>query len=216
MLSALLPFRTALARAGQYMLATNPTLGTGLTWVAAQDAYSATTPNFLITNNDPVLNLALDYLKMTTTHAMTAATEIDYAITVDFGPRTPTTIHVTSCPPVNPLAGVPLVGTAPLFYAQSSATASVIPALTGKGYTAARGALGGLNISGDELIIICGEVPKGGGYAGAADASNQPAQRSSCASPIILPPGWTACVHIWGPSSSASFAPEFECGMYFC
>lgn len=212
----LLPFRVQLARAGQYVLATNPTVGTGLAEVAAQTSYSATTPDMLIGNVDPTLNLALDYIKLEATAAMTAATSIEFAITVDFGPRTPTTDHTTVITPVNPLPSLPLAGTAPLIKVQSSTTASVLPALTGKGYTAARGGLGGLNIIGDEMYISFGESVSGIGFAGAADAAGQPGKRCSSCPPLILPPNWTAAVHIWAPSSSASFVPEFELGMYFC
>jgi hypothetical protein len=50
------PTTHGLVEEGSYLLATNPTVGTGFTQVAAQTAFSDTAPNLYIVNNESQVN----------------------------------------------------------------------------------------------------------------------------------------------------------------
>ncbi len=207
------PTRHQFAEEGSYCVATNPTPGTGLLNVAAQTAYDSTKPNFLITNPDASKSLYLDFLKLIASQAPTAATAIYFAIHVDTIARPLTTDNMLAIVPVNPAVGKALLVT-PSVKAQNSATASVLAALSSTAKLVARGVLGGLCIAGTELEIVFGASEGHGSYAGNTDAAGNPGRRSCSAPPVIIPPGGSASIHIWMPSSSASLAPEFELGMF--
>src|SRR6266850_2294965 len=73
------PTRHQLAEEGSYMTATNPTISTGFTWVAAQTTFVDTAPNILIQNLEPIgdvkaKNVYLDFLKFIATQAATTST----------------------------------------------------------------------------------------------------------------------------------------------
>ena len=209
------PTRHDLADEGSYFVTTTPTPGTGLTWVAAQTTYSATAPNFLIQNLEQGAQgrtVYLDFLTMVTTAAMTAATGIQYAITMDSGQRAPTTNNMTAFVQRCLQAAAT---TAPniAILGQSSASASVIPALTNVGYIAARDTWGGINVANDVLGLVFGENVAGLQGLTAVESA-QVSRRIIAAPPIIIPPGWAAAIHIWAGSSSASFAPECTIGYW--
>lgn len=211
-----LPTRHMLADEGSYVLATNPTISTGLTWVAAQTAFSDTTPNFYLYNNEAVggKTLYLDYLKMIATAAGTAATAWHYAIIVDQVARAITTNHVLAITPTTPVSAVSLVGTAPTINAQNSATASVIAASSSASRIAARGVLGGLNVAGDEFVIVFGSTDVGAHPGLTAAQAAALSRRVDHSAAVGIGPGHSAVIHIWAPSSSASINPEFELGMF--
>lgn len=204
-----IPLKHSLAEEGAYVIANGGTPDTGQTWVAAQTAYSATTPNFLISNADPVKSFYLDYVKMKTLAAMTSAVVVEYAITVDTALRLPTTQHMAGYA-LNPSnIGAPKTTTVSL-QVQSSATASVIPALSANGYIAAQGTFGGINIINDVWIIQSGGPDMCALQGLTAAEATTPSRRIDVCAPIVVGPGCSACVHIWAVSSSASPAPEFE------
>lgn len=206
------PTRHQFAEEGSYILFTNPTISTGLTWVAAQTAFSSTAPNFYLSNPDPKLSLYLDYLKLIATAAATTAASIQYAIHVDVVARTFTTDNTLVVVPVNPNGGSALL-TTPILKAQNSATVSAMAVPSATNRLVGRGNLGGLNIAGTEMLLTFGSTDAGC-YPGSADAANQPGRRGASCPPIIVPPGGSCTMYFWMPSSAASFNPEFEFGMW--
>jgi hypothetical protein len=200
-----------LCEEGSLLLATNPTVSTGATWVAAQTAFSDTTPNWYIANNEVAggRGLRLHYLKMIATAACTSGASIHYAIKIDTVFRAVTTDHILAITPVNPNGLVSNIA-APTVHVQNSATASVVPAASINARLVARGVIGGLTIAGDELMIAFGEMLAGGMAPTAVTQAGQPGRRVTTSPPIIIPPQGCAMIHIWAPSSSASFNPEFE------
>jgi hypothetical protein len=206
------PTRHQFAEEGSYILATNPTISTGLTWVAAQTAFSDTAPNFYIFNNSLTRSLYLDYLKMIATAAATTAASIQYAIKTQSVARTFTTNNMLTIVPVNPNQALPLLEN-PVIMAQNSASVSVMTASDSSARIVGRGNLGGLNIAGTEMLLTFGSTDAGC-YPGSADAANQPGRRGASCPPIIIGPSQALTVYIWMPGSAASFNPEFELGMW--
>jgi hypothetical protein len=212
------PTRHALVEEGSYILATNPTISTGMVWVAAQTAFSDTTPNFYIFNSETASNpnaksIYLDYLKLITTAAATTATSFHYAWILDAVPRALGTDNTATITPVNPNGGASLVMT-PVIKVQNSATASVITASSSAKRLVARGTLGGLNVAGDELTIVFGSTDVGANAGLTAAQAAAVGHRVTHSPAIIVPPGWSLTGHIWAPGSAASPAPEFEFGMW--
>lgn len=197
---------------GSLLVATNPTVGTGLAWVAAQVAYSATAPNFLITNTQPAggKNIQLRCLKLIATAAGTAATVWHYAALLDVANRALTTDNTAVITPVSPNGGIALGSGLPRINAQSSTNASVLAAASAAGRIVARGALGGLNVVGDVFSILFGQNTGLTGPLTAAEGATQSGSRTACSPPVIIAPGGCLSLHFWSPSSSASFVPEFE------
>lgn len=196
------------AAEGAYILATNPTIGTGLTWVAAQTAFSDTAPNFYIFNTDSTRSLWLRRLKLQTSAVGTGAVSWRYAVIVDTVARAIGTDNTLAITPVCPNSGSSIV-TTPVVKAQNSTSVSVITARSAAARVAAIGTLGGLNIAGSEFEVAFG-CTDAGGFSGVADAAGQPSRKVTQSPPVVIGPGHSCVIHIWGPSSSASINPEFE------
>ncbi len=210
---------------GSYLVSTGVggglAVGTGLTWPYNNSAFADINPNFLIQNTDQTKWLFLHYLKMTATavsgSAGNFATSIQYAVEIDSVLRTPTTDNTLLCTPVIPNMVVGSSTTVPTMVvkAQNATADSVIPALSARGRVVARGALGGLNVIGDELLLKFGST-KGGAYAATTTTENagQPGRRVSSAPAVVLGPGHSAAIYIWSPGTAAAVSgginPEFE------
>src|SRR6202142_2369071 len=214
-----------LAEEGSYFTITTQTVGTGLTWVAAQTAFSDTTPNFYIYNGEPAGGkvIRLRSLKMIATAIATAAVSLRYAFILDTTARTITTDHTSSTAngggpsthqlQANPLNGAPAMPKNLFAAFQDSATASVIAASSAFKIIAANGAIGGITSAGDELSILFGSHDGGSYVTSGATAETIPGRRVSCDDPVLIPPGYSLTGHIWLPSSSASFNPEVKLGL---
>lgn len=200
-----------LAEEGALFVATNPTISTGMTWVAAQTAFSDTAPNFHIRNAATAggKSVRLHSLKMIATAAATSATAIHYAVIMDVVLRAIGTNNTAAIVPVNVNGNV---GNSldVLVNVQNSATVSAITASSASKRIVARGCLGGLNIAGEEMQICFGDPIGGSSVFTAVSAAGQPGRRSTAAPAVVIPPQGTATIHIWMPASSASFDPEFE------
>jgi hypothetical protein len=209
------PSQNALCEEGSILLATNPTIGTGVTWPTTVQSYSDTAgPNFYIQNNAVAggASIHLLYIIMVTTAAGTAAVSWNFVGTTTVTARVPTTVHNTASTIVNSNNGQPVPG-AVVVQHQSSATASVWPASVGA-QMVSRGSLGGLNVAGDEMRIIFGEMGAGGTPPlTAAEGATATGSRISCQPAVVLAPGVNYSLTLWAPSSSAAFAPEFIIGM---
>lgn len=206
------PTRHQFSEEGSYLVATNPTVSTGLTWVAAQTAFSNTAPNFYISNPDSARSIYLDYLKLIATAVGTATASIQYAVHVDVVGRTFTTDNMLVIVPVNPNGNASNLLT-PIIKAQNSASVSAMAVPSSTNRLVGRGQLGGLCLAGTEMLLTFGSTDAGC-YVGAADAAGQPGRRGASSGPVIIPPGGSCTIYIWAPSSSGSIAPEFEMGMW--
>jgi hypothetical protein len=199
------------AEEGSLYVATNPTISTGVAWVAAQTAYGATAPNFHIRNTDAVggKSVRLQSLKLIATAAATGTTAVHYAVTMDPTARAIATDNTAAITPVNCNGGV--TGAPPvLVNAQSNTSVSVLAAASAGNRVLARGTLGGLNIVGEEFYLSFGAPIGGAMTPTAVDAAGQPGRRVAVAPAIIIPPQASCTIHFWSVGASASIAPEFE------
>ena len=219
------PNRGQLIAEGSYLVAngngiSGGAVGTGQTLVAACTAFSDTTNSgiFYIQNNEPSQGgktLFLDFVKLISTAVGTAAVSWQYAVTTDVNARTQTTVHASACVPVNPNGQAAAISS-PTIFVQASATASVWSASSSATRLVARGAIGGINIAGHEYFISFGDLSVAGAYVGSTDTAAAPGRSTSASAGVAIGPnGGNLMFHLWGPSSSAALAPEFEIGMYF-
>jgi hypothetical protein len=213
------PNRNEFVAENAYLIATANggavAVGTGLTWVAAQTSFVDTGPNFWIHNNEPVNSgrtIYLDYLKLISTAVGTAAVSWQYAVILDPVPRTITTNHLLAITPY-PMTSQGVKISSPTINVQNSATASVFSASSASSWLAARGVIGGLNIAGHVYTICFGDTNSASGFVGSTDTAGTPGHTADVSGPIGVAPGQDVSIYIWGPSSSASLAPEFELGM---
>lgn len=208
------PTRHMFADEGSYLLATNPAIGTGFTGVTAQTAFVDANPWAVIYNPEQATgkSIWLDFIKLITTIVGTSATGWNYAIVLDRGMPTATTIaNATQVTPVCPSSSKsPIIQ--PVVFVQNNAATPTWSTSTQAKKVAARGVLGGLNIAFDEMLITFGTTDVGA-YPGTADGAGQPGRRVDCSPPIIIDPGDCARIHIWGVGSAANLTPEFEIGM---
>lgn len=200
------------------MMVTNPTVSTGMTQVAAQTTFVDTTPNMYIYNpevqsNPNAKSIYLDYIKMIATAAATAATAIHYAIVLDTVARNLSTDNTQSLTPVNPNGNASNI-LAPTVKWQNSATASVIVASSASKRLVGRGVLGGLNVAGDEMVIVFGSTDVGATAGLTAAQAAALSRRVSNSPGIVIGPGQSLVLHLWAPSSSASWNPELEIGFW--
>jgi hypothetical protein len=208
------PNRNQFVAEGTYILATNPTVSTGLTWVAAQTSFSDTAPNFFIHNSEPAggRTLYLDYLKMVSTAVGTGAVSWQYAVILDPIPRTFATDNTLLIVPQCPASSYSIIAS-PTIKAQNSATTSALSASSTSKKLVARGCLGGVNIAGHVYGIVFGDCSAGVTAVGSTDTAAAPGRSFDFSGPVAINPGQDCTIYIWGPSSSAAFNPEFELGM---
>ena len=210
-----------LADSGAIVVASNiavgtPAAGTGVTWVAAQTSFSDTQPNFIIYNPNQAggASIHLLCLKMVANAVGTAAVSWQYAGVLDpVGNRSVTTNHVSqaSVAPVRAGLGGPAnAPILPLVLYQSSATASAISASSQQARLVSRGSLGALNVIGDEFVINFGSFEGGGTSTLTAAEAAGIGTRRSAEGPVVIDPGTAYTLTIWGPSSSAAIAPDFQ------
>lgn len=230
MVAAASPSDYSDAEEGSFITIRSPTIGTGQVNVAAQTAFSDTAPNFILVNNESTSSgvgksIALRFIRLMSTHAMTASTIIQYVFTLDPYPRALSTNNLSWCGSGNvptsivtalQMSNANLSSPVPnfLFGTQDSATVSAIGARSSSAIIVARGNLGGLNQAGDIFQINFGQYDCGSSSAPtAAEGANQGGSRMYSEPPVLVPPGWTLVGHIWSPSSSASLAPEICVGL---
>jgi hypothetical protein len=217
----LLATANALNDEGTYVVTTNPTIGTGFTFVAAQTAFSDTAPNIYIQNNEQSLNVTgkavyLHYIRLLASAAATTASSLQYAIVIDPSPRALTTNNMTQATLVTPNTAVAAPGSV-LVYVQNSATVTTLGARSTNARMVARGAIcvataPAVNAL-DTFLWTFGEpmaIPLAAATAGVVGQT-----RTAVLPPVeIGPNGGNMTMHLWLPASTASFNPEFEIGFY--
>lgn len=204
------------AEEGSLMVATSPTVGTGLTGVTAQTTYNATGPSIYIYNQEPAggKSIYLGAIKQIASAAATSSTVHYYAAVLDPIYRAITTDNFAAAiVPINPNGNCPIPCT-PVIKFQSSATVSVVAAASGAARYCGRGQLGALNIIGDEFIVNFGRGDHVGHPGLTAAQASQNSKRVSNAPPVIIPPGGTFTFHQWALAQSASASPEYEVTMW--
>lgn len=212
------PNRNQFAAEGSYLVVTNPTIGTGVTWVdsgiAAQQAFVDTGPNFWIHNNEPAggRTIYLDYLKLISTKVGASGVSVQFAVILDPIPRRITTNNMLNVVPVTTASGLSNVAT-PSILVQNSATASVFTASSTVSKLVARGAVGGINIAAHVYGLTFGDLKGGKMGVGAADGTGAPGRCWDACPAVSINPGQDCSIYFWCPSAADNLDPEFEIGM---
>ena len=199
---------------GNYWVTTNPTPGTALAG-AVSASYSATTPFLYLFNSASAggKSVYLDYIKLICTVAPASGTIAYYALVADQAARALSVDHTSALTPVGPNQTTSTTAASVLTVnAQNSATASTIAAASSAVRVVGRGAIGGIPVVGDELVIDFGPdayLP----YNGATATVATPARRISGTAPVVLDPQACLMVALWFPSNSATgISYELEMG----
>jgi hypothetical protein len=200
--------RHVLSDEGSYFVATNPTPGTALLQVLTT-GFLDTTPALYMHNGDSPSNAAakrvyLDYIKFIVTTVPASTTQSNYTLVLDNVARTLSTDNTSKLTPKNTNMDSSSASVVDVLAAQNSATASVIAASSQSKRIVARGALGGIPILGDELVIQFGSNDVGS-YGATAVAS----RKVSAAAPVILGPNHSLVLHQWWVGNAAT-AGQYE------
>lgn len=202
---------------GSYFKATNATIGTGIIH-ALTSSFSSTAAVFCLRNTDAegAKRIYLDYVRLitgATAIAMTAATSIEMAITLDNTNR-----HSSGGTAITPVNANMDSSTATI--AALNFGAEVLTAASGSARTVARQAFARraapAMVTGDQFLWDFGVVgAQTLAVAGSATPATAPTSFGAVVSPCIIGGGDSLNFHLWYPSG-ATTAPtyEFEIGWW--
>lgn len=200
-----------IADEGAYMTATNATIGTGIIH-ALTTAFSATAALFCLRNTDAEggQRIYLDYVRLTTgatAIAMTAATSIEAAVTIDNTNRYSS--GGTSITPANVN-----MDSSRATIAQINFGAVVLTAASGSVRQVARAAVprraAPALVTGDQIMFNFGQMDAPGiGVAGAAAPATAAANFYVPMPPVVIGGGDSLNFHLWYPAG-ATTAPTYE------
>lgn len=204
-----LPSKQALNAAGLGWAASNPTIGTGVTY-ALQTSFSDTAALFALFNAEPAGggDLYVDAISLWLKTAPTATVSMEMAVKVDPKDRSPTANNAAvTVVPSNQRSPAPF--NLPKIQAFSGNTLTV-PASGPAASTVARCRIPtGLGIVGDEYQFVVGAqsyAPMQGLTAARATA---PSRSQGYLPPFSVPPQTWAVVYLWW-LTAATTAPDFE------
>lgn len=198
-----------LAEEGSYFVATNATISTPITLTGATcTAWVATTPTVVLVNGNTTggANVIPDYIKFQIVGAGTAEAAVQYAVLLDSTNRY--TSGGTAIVPKNANMGIS-TSTASLLYVG----AITAPAASANVRQVGRGLFrNAIAVANDQYILSFG----------ASDVSASASQLASTTSimqtfpapPVVVNPGGSLLVYLWGASMSAAPTAEFEMGFW--
>ena len=191
-----------MADLGLAFVTTNPTPGTALAY-NVQASYSATVPFLYLANTSAFLRVYLDYIKLIVTTPAASGVQAYYALIADAAARALTLDNTVALTPVcSNMALSPV--SALTVRAQNSGSASTLAASVAP-RVVGRGALGGITIAGDELIIDFGAAGGHQAHPGLTAAqATTPGCKVSGSPALILGPGQSLAMSLWFPSNSAT------------
>ena len=192
--------RQGIADEGSYYSVVNPTIDTAVAFGAIA-AYAATTPFFLVSNTAAAggRTIFLDSLKMLCTVVPASATNWKFLVETD------STLRLSTAPTggVNRTAGVknlnPLMPNdfeGQVWTGTAGTVLTVMAASDGRIVSQGRIAHA-IPVALDELMIVFGQSD-GGQTTAAAVVS----RRVGYAGPVVIPPGCSAAIHMFGTSNA--------------
>jgi len=199
------PDMAVMALEGSYFTVNNAQ--TGIATAATPTAFSATNPFLVIYNTENPANalakdIILDYVSLLATAAGTAGASVQIAVTLDQGNRyTSGGTDLTSLV-VNPNPRFTNKSAAKVYAGNltASAATTAVRAVVGNRYCK-----GAIPVAGDNYLMKFGgiDAPSFIGISTILMSLNNLPK-------VIIPPNWSAVVHLWLPSQSAasSYAPE--------
>lgn len=204
---------------GSFFVVTNPTPGTAIatTTSVVDDATGATThaqqkPVMAITNQwtsgagTLQQNLYLRYLKMFIAAVPTSATHWKYAMRLSPNSAKITTAG-TACVPVNPNSSSGVGSRALVSFGAITATDSATD--IGQKLVANGLVSGAIPVVNDEWLFTFGSLDRSIDSIGTQTLVKR---LSIPVTPIVIAPGWTWTLEMWGTSNAAAPSWEFECG----
>jgi len=203
----IIPGKQALADEGSYFVATNATLGTPVA-ATITTAFSDTTTSvaFVIQNNDSPSNtnakrIYLDFLSQIVTTVPASSTSVRYAVKLDNISRVPTANQAfLTAGNANFDDGTASISKVWGF----SGGYMTVPASSGSARVVASGAIGGLPILCDDLVVQFGGVDMA-----AMGTSGTASRKVSVAPPIIIGPQQYAVIYQW-VVGNATTAGQYE------
>jgi hypothetical protein len=205
---------------GSFFVVTNPAPGTAIatTTSVVDDATGATTraqqkPVMVLTNgwtsSSGVLaqNIYLRYLKMFIVQVPTSATSWKYAMRLSPGITTKVTTAGTSCVPVSPNGNYAQASRAVVSFGAITCTDSTTD--TGQRLVANGQISGAIPVALDEWLFTFGDGSKSIDSIGTQTLVKR---LTIPVPPIVVPPGWTWTLEMWGASNAAAPSWEFEMG----
>lgn len=196
------PDQFAIADLGQYFAANNAQ--TGIATAAAPTAFSATNPFLVVVNKDASggKNIYLDFVTLVNTAPGTAGASLQVAVALDNTNRYTSGGTDITANIVNTNGNVGNKSIAQVVAGNITAAAATgnVRNVVGNRYLK-----GAIPVAGDEYTLKFGGVD-----APSAIQISTISKVEINVPKIVVPPGWTALVHIWLPSQSAasSYAPE--------
>jgi hypothetical protein len=204
--------RNALADEGSYYVVTNPTIDTTVAY-GVITAYVVTTPAFHIANTAPAggRSIFLDFLKLRVTVAPASATNWKYVVDIDSSTRLSTAPtggadRTDGVFNVNPLMPNDFEG---VIYAFTGGTVLTVMGATNK-RTVAHGAWAqSIPIVLDEMVLKFGQGDTD------ANAITTVGRRTASAPPVVIPPGCSASIHMYGTSNAITgMSAEYSLGLW--
>jgi hypothetical protein len=196
-----------LAEEGSYYVATNATISTPITLTGATcTAWVATTPTVVLVNAHTTANVIPDYIKFHIVGAGTAEAALHYAILLDRANRY--TSGGTAIVPSNVNTGIS-TSTSSLLYVG----AITAPAASANVRQVGRGLFrNAIAVANDQYILSFGASD----VAASAPqlASTTSIMQTFPAPPVVVSPGSSLLVYLWGASMSAAPTAEFEMGFW--
>lgn len=204
-----MPTKHPLSEEGQYFVATNPTIGTGVAH-ALVTAFSDTSGLFVIKNNDTAggKRIYLDFIRLMLTAAPTAGNSLELALKIDPGNRLPTAGNVAVTPAnVNADSSNASIANVQAF----NAAALTVPASSASARTVGRVKVPtGVNVIGDEYVLQFGGVDyQSSSPPLTAIRAAQPARFVDHCAPIVIGPQQYLVIHRWS-LTEATAAPSYE------
>lgn len=196
------PDMFGIADLGQYFTVNNAQ--TGIATAAAPTAFSATNPFLAVVNKDVPggKNVYLDFLTLIATAAGSAGTALQAAVTLDNIQRytsggTDVTANIAN---TNGNSGTKSIAQVVAGNITAAAASGVVRTIAGN-----RWLKGAIPVVGDEYTIKFGGVDSPS-FVGISTIIKTLINVPK----IVIPPGWTALVHLWLPSQSgaSSYTPE--------
>lgn len=202
--------RNALADEGSYYVCQNPTIDTTVAYGVIA-AYATLTPAFLIANSalPGGRSIFLDFIKLLVTVAPASATNWKYLVEVDSTQRvsTPPTGGVSRSV-LNSNPGIANDFEGAVWAFTGGTVLTVMAASAGRVVAHGRWAQS-IPIVLDEMVLKFGQGDTD------ANAVTTVGRRTASAPPVVIPPGCSAAIHMYGASNAITgMSAEYSMGMW--
>jgi hypothetical protein len=199
----------ALADEGNYFLATNPTMGTGIAGIAASTSYDATESLLHLRNVSTTKRLYLDFIELSVTAAGSSGTTTGFTLSADRGASRVGTGGSSITPKNVNMASSETADCTLQFGAVASGAASADVRLLGNFLVRSV-----IKVVGDKYRFTFGDSGAAWGLAGAAMEGTTIAAITIPCPPVVLGENDQFLLSDWGASQSGASSYEFRIGFW--